>query len=1678
LPKFTGASTIGNSNITDSGSLIQLLSNTQLQGKLYYTYDWLQEKNFGYSSGWKTLAIGSLTSANNFSLAFGVDVSGNPSGSFTGNGNEYFWRNTGSFKTPNAINNGYNQLFEWNSSGGMTFNQAAEFIGTVTVGSPLSIKSTTPYIQWINASSTRLAYIQHNATNLVYNADTGVHVFNQTVTTTDNLYVRSSAYPTAYLSSLRSNSSAVGILQLGNNNDNYILAGNTNTGGYLIFRVNCTTESITSGTEALRLNANTSASFSSRVNVNGAADDGDVSLQSLAPSGAGKYIFVGRDSSSQWRFSVSSSGDTQIGIPQAGASYKLLTLSSNGNDLDNGTVLRLIGNSALDLVDISVRDTTTRIYHQENTADALNGYGKIQFRTNATANGSFPTRGGFQFTIGSTDALFIASTGTATFSNLAGTGTRMVVADANGLLSTQAIGSGAITGSGTTNYLPKFTGASTIGNSIVSESGTIISILGTLNIRPSAGTSLIDLLSAGAGSKNYQLTSQIIGVSNTGFAIRNVTDSRNELIIDGSGNLGLGVTPSAWQSGTKALQINGGSMYAANTYTFVGSNIVYTDAGDKYINTGFATVYGQLSGEHRWYTAPSGTAGNTISLTQAMTLDASGNLGLNTTNFGASKFQVNGSAAIGYPTSTTAPANGLAVNGSGRFGNGTLNGAYFIVKGVNGVPATSGTTTQAVLRLSSGTGLYNVLDFGTNESLDYSWIQSTRANSLGTYDYLAIQPNGGNLLVGTNTNSTFKLDVNGTGRFNGALTFAANVWNTSGGNNRFYFDNANTYFGSPSFWVFQNNSGSNVVSITSAGAATFSSTVNANSTSAALQVYGYQVGKYSYFGYSSGYPGVIIGSSGFQSLFFNVDVSSNPSGAFSGNGSEYVWRNAGSFITPNSINNGYNTLLGWNSSGQVSIPGATTIGSLTTASLQIGDYTGSPTLTFAATSNGISKINFYDSNSTEGLYLRTDGETNGGTMTFGARWDDDEAKIVFKMYQVSAGASYNVRVGIGTGAINPLSMLHVCETDGGNFTGSLRVGGASGFGIVSEYTQSAATTGTMYVSPGYTSNDTLFKLGAASGNTNQLVLRGNGRVGIITDAPFSLLHVGSRPGAGTTNPSLGSIATISNDGLTGIDLGANQNANNVVGHINWINGLGVANHNTARIDVYADGATNSGSLRFWTASASSSPTIRLTIASTGAATFSSSVTATTGIFSISAGNPLQVYQTAATNSTTATIRQTGAGGNGNNDIGLVVDIQAATDTDRIVNFRYFDGTNYNSRFTVQRGGNVGIGTTAPNSLLEVNRTITFSSIDTYAQLVVKTTSGANGKLLNIGVDETNSVSFIQSLNRGTDAMPLSLQRYGGNVGIGTTNVPGRLTAKYSSYSSGVTPLYIGNTGFTNWNRQAYDTFVLQQDDVTSFRMVEKNGETTGSDQVLSFSIGDGNARIATSAQPLDFYVNGSPSGLAYQGLSGTAVLRMNTNGNAQFYQSVDVGGSISTGGSIVSTVGGTSELRLRGGGYGGSYNTSLRSLAGAVGVLQFGNNADNYILVGNTVAGGYLDIRVNCASESVSAGSLALRIGANTAATFYSSVTATAFFESSDRRLKSNILDLDVNVSSIIAKTYLKNGVEEIGYLAQDVESILPSAISKRDDGYLDLSYRQVHTAKIAYLEKRITELEQQLKNK
>jgi hypothetical protein len=113
------------------------------------------------------------------------------------------------------------------------------------------------------------------------------------------------------------------------------------------------------------------------------------------------------------------------------------------------------------------------------------------------------------------------------------------------------------------------------------------------------------------------------------------------LIKDASGNLGLGVTPSAWYTsfGTKAFQFAAsGSLQGLDVSSgdrrvaLANNDYINSGGNDIYINTGHATKFQQRQGQFEWFTAASGTAGNTITFTQAMTLDASGRLGISTTS--------------------------------------------------------------------------------------------------------------------------------------------------------------------------------------------------------------------------------------------------------------------------------------------------------------------------------------------------------------------------------------------------------------------------------------------------------------------------------------------------------------------------------------------------------------------------------------------------------------------------------------------------------------------------------------------------------------------------------------------------------------------------------------------------------------------------------------------------------------------------------------------------------------------------------------------------------------------------------------------------------------------------------------------------------------------------------------
>jgi hypothetical protein len=109
----------------------------------------------------------------------------------------------------------------------------------------------------------------------------------------------------------------------------------------------------------------------------------------------------------------------------------------------------------------------------------------------------------------------------------------------------------------------------------------------------------------------------------------------------------------------------------------------------------------------------------------------------------------------------------------------------------------------------------------------------------------------------------------------------------------------------------------------------------------------------------------------------------------------------------------------------------------------------------------------------------------------------------------------------------------------GLYGGEVTLGGSSTtFGLQLKYNQDAATTSTIYHSPGYVSNDNSFKLGSGSGNTNQLVLKGDGNVGIGTSTPGDFdgesRNLVIRGGVNGSTPTIGmTIATDGNQASSG-----------------------------------------------------------------------------------------------------------------------------------------------------------------------------------------------------------------------------------------------------------------------------------------------------------------------------------------------------------------------------------------------------------------------------------------------------------------------------------------------------------------------------------------------------------------
>jgi hypothetical protein len=223
--------------------------------------------------------------------------------------------------------------------------------------------------------------------------------------------------------------------------------------------------------------------------------------------------------------------------------------------------------------------------------------------------------------------------------------------------------SSLVSGTGTTNYLPKFTGASTLGDSVIQEvSGNIgiggspsgsykfevtgtgiftgaltgagatfsgLLISSTTDAYPEFRTTALDadvfLGFANTGDNNNAWS---IGRRNTGeFWISNYTGNFNSgtrttpLVITPSGNVGIGTTTPAELVEVSAPAVAGTSQQARLRITQAGS-----------ISARANLVSGVISGENPYFAIETRQSASPFSIVERLRIDGNGNVGIGTSS--------------------------------------------------------------------------------------------------------------------------------------------------------------------------------------------------------------------------------------------------------------------------------------------------------------------------------------------------------------------------------------------------------------------------------------------------------------------------------------------------------------------------------------------------------------------------------------------------------------------------------------------------------------------------------------------------------------------------------------------------------------------------------------------------------------------------------------------------------------------------------------------------------------------------------------------------------------------------------------------------------------------------------------------------------------------------------------
>jgi hypothetical protein len=340
----------------------------------------------------------------------------------------------------------------------------------------------------------------------------------------------------------------------------------------------------------------------------------------------------------------------------------------------------------------------------------------------------------------------------------------------------QAALTNPVTGTGTTNYIPKFTSSSAIGNSQVFDNGTNVGIgtstpdsmltvvngarfqrgvrmsglptaPGTSALRIDAdGTLSVADTTTGGGSIGGSGTTNRVAKFTASGTIGNgsIADSSSSvaMTISSAGNVGIGITSPI---GVLHLAKDGGSSLRVTTLTNGGGGQSSVLIGNQDSDgTNKPVIIRSSNGDlffgfgNSWSNEFGGT------FTSRMVINNSNNVGIGTTTIG-SRLQINGNAAIGYSASTAAPTNGLAVSGNVGIGTTTI-GSKLQVNGNAAIGYSASTAAP-----TNGLAVAGNLGVGTNTPDEI--ITAKKAGTL--YLYLQNTTNGVQAYFGPQTSDIY-----------------------------------------------------------------------------------------------------------------------------------------------------------------------------------------------------------------------------------------------------------------------------------------------------------------------------------------------------------------------------------------------------------------------------------------------------------------------------------------------------------------------------------------------------------------------------------------------------------------------------------------------------------------------------------------------------------------------------------------------------------------------------------------------------------------------------------------------------------------------------------------------------------------------------------------------------------